>query len=317
MRLWSALGKTDPAHTKQFTRAGGFKGTAIKPMWANQRMTEFFGPCGIGWGMGEPQFNVVPALDELLVFCTVSLWYLDSGQRQAVYGVGGDKVVVKQSSGLRTDDEAFKKAYTDALGNAMKFVGVAADVHMGLFDDNKYVQQVREEFQEAARAEVEAEIERQKADPGGSPSPDVTWSYNSKSGLLFCCPRGVAERKKKQGGGGTYLAVALNGKVGAVDMLYYFHESYSKELLDAVGKVCKFRVDDEDEKYPKLTEILEIDGQKVAKPEGDPEVKARLLASNLGLSEGDLKVELTFACGDWAEVVNRLEARANQSEVTE
>ena len=62
MRIWEALGKTDPAHTKQFTRAGGFKGTAIKPMWANKQMTEFFGPCGIGWGMSEPAFSTLSLL---------------------------------------------------------------------------------------------------------------------------------------------------------------------------------------------------------------------------------------------------------------
>src|SRR5690554_2076086 len=31
--LWNRLGKTDPAHTKKFSRAGGFKGTAIKPIY--------------------------------------------------------------------------------------------------------------------------------------------------------------------------------------------------------------------------------------------------------------------------------------------
>ena len=36
------------------------------------------------------------------------------------------------------DDEAFKKAYTDALTNALKLLGVGADVHMGLWDGNKY-----------------------------------------------------------------------------------------------------------------------------------------------------------------------------------
>jgi hypothetical protein len=52
-KLWDNLGRTDPAHTKAFTRGGGFKGTAIKPMWSYRRMTEEFGPCGKGWGMGE------------------------------------------------------------------------------------------------------------------------------------------------------------------------------------------------------------------------------------------------------------------------
>lgn len=146
-RIWDKLGKTDPSQTKGFTRSGGFKGTAIKPIWCALKMTELFGPCGIGWGMTEPQFQVMPAVDEVMVYCTVGLWYSEEGvESKVVYGVGGDKVLVKQSSGLRSSDEAFKMAYTDALGNAMKFIGVAADIHMGLFDDNKYVQEMKEEF---------------------------------------------------------------------------------------------------------------------------------------------------------------------------
>jgi len=146
LRYWDQLGKTDPAHTKQFQRSGGFKGTAIKPMWCNLRMTEFFGPCGVGWGPDKPEYQIVPAEDEILVFCTVGLWYMDGDKKAQVYGVGGDKAVIKGSNGTRSSDEAFKAAYTDALGNAMKFIGVAADVHMGLFDDNKYVQEMNNEF---------------------------------------------------------------------------------------------------------------------------------------------------------------------------
>jgi hypothetical protein len=146
LRIWSALGKTDPTHTKQFSRAGGFKGTAIKPIWITQRLTEQFGPCGEGWGFEKPEFQLVPALEELMVYCTVTAWYAGETAKQFVYGVGGDKVITKFSSGLKTDDEAFKKAFTDALGNAFKFIGVGADVHMGLFDDSKYVREVAEEF---------------------------------------------------------------------------------------------------------------------------------------------------------------------------
>ncbi|MBX5089390.1 hypothetical protein [Rhizobium lentis] len=144
--LWDKLGRTDPSHTKQFTRAGGFKGTAIKPMWSYRRMTEEFGPCGTGWGVCEPKFDVVPAGDETLVYCTVSIWY--EKRDQTAFGVGGDKVVSKTSSGIRSDDEAFKKAYTDAVTNAMKMIGVGADVHMGMFDDNKYVNTIAKEFEE-------------------------------------------------------------------------------------------------------------------------------------------------------------------------
>lgn len=146
LRIWTALGKTDPSHTKQFSRAGGFKGTAIKPIWITQRLTELFGPCGIGWGFERPEFQVIPTATDTLVYCTATAWFMDGGKQHFVYGVGGDKVVAQRQSGAFCDDEAFKKAFTDALGNAFKFVGVGADVHMGLFDDSKYVREMEQEF---------------------------------------------------------------------------------------------------------------------------------------------------------------------------
>jgi hypothetical protein len=151
-RIWDALGKTDPAQTKPFQRAGGFSGTAVKPMWSFKRMTEHFGPCGIGWGTEAPSFQVERAGEEMMVFCTAGIWYVENDKRSMpVYGVGGDKFYISGSKGFRSSDEAFKAAYTDALGNAMKLIGVAADVHMGLFDDNKYVREVAETFRPQTR----------------------------------------------------------------------------------------------------------------------------------------------------------------------
>lgn len=157
--LWDNLGRTDPKHTQKFKRSGGFEGTAIKPMFSYRRMTEEFGPCGKGWGVGEPAFQVVPGDNrEVLVYCTVSIWYRHEEAEARVYGVGGDKVVThikaneKYSRPERweSDDEAFKKAFTDAVTNALKLIGVGADVHMGMFDDNKYVNTMRDEFAEPA-----------------------------------------------------------------------------------------------------------------------------------------------------------------------
>lgn len=143
--LWDALGKTDPKHTKGFKRGGGFSGTAIKPMWVYRRLTEQFGPVGKGWGHSKPSYEVVSGADgEVLVYCTVECWHGD--RASSFYGVGGDKVVAKRGSGLFNNDEAFKSAFTDAVMNAFKSVGVAADVHMGLFDDDKYVAEMEREF---------------------------------------------------------------------------------------------------------------------------------------------------------------------------
>ncbi len=173
-RLWDILGRTDPSQTKQFSRSGGFKGTAIKPMWSYRRMTEEFGPCGFGWGVGEPVFQVVPGSDsEMLVYCTASVWYRHEDKDCRVYGVGGDKVVNKFSSGLKSDDEAFKKAFTDAVTNALKLIGVGADVHMGMFDDNKYVNTMRDEF-------AEAPAEKPKRQVGVNPQTGMATAHALK-----------------------------------------------------------------------------------------------------------------------------------------
>lgn len=147
LRIWSQLATTDPAQTKEFQRPGGFRGTAIKPMYAVKKMTEVFGPCGQGWGADEPKFEIVGDA----VFCTIGLWWsAHEGASRRVYGVGGDLIVKRPRAGEPYhDDEAFKKAYTDALTNAMKHLGMSADVHLGEFDGCKYTASARQKPQDA------------------------------------------------------------------------------------------------------------------------------------------------------------------------
>jgi hypothetical protein len=145
LNLWDQLRRVPKEHLKGFKRGGGFTGTAIKPMWTFHRVTEVLGPVGKGWNIGEPVFETVAGKDgEIMVFCTVNVLTPEGG---CFFGVGGDKVVKYIKADERynrperweNDDEAFKKAYTDALTNALKLLGAGADVHMGLWDGNKYV----------------------------------------------------------------------------------------------------------------------------------------------------------------------------------
>lgn len=198
--IWDRLGKTDPAHVKGFKRAGGFSGTAIKPMWSFRRMTEEFGACGKGWGINEPSFQTVPGVEgEVLVYCTVSVWH---GQREnTVFGVGGDKAVTKNKYGLASDDEAFKKAFTDAITNALKLIGVGADVHMGLFDDSKYVNAMRDEFsaprpRQEMQAAVRGDISEDEAGFIGS-----TYDFPGDMPALNQRPKSSAQLKREDAWG--------------------------------------------------------------------------------------------------------------------
>ena len=83
--LWNQLCRVPPEHLKSFTRAGGFKGTAIKPMWSIHRMTEIFGPCGQGWGIEQPQFEPITAGEDWQIYQAKeamrhrerAVWYLE------------------------------------------------------------------------------------------------------------------------------------------------------------------------------------------------------------------------------------------------
>lgn len=136
MRFWNKLANVPKEHLKSFSKAGGFRGTDIKPQWRIQVMTDVFGPCGIGWGMTKPEFT----MQGPNCHCTVGVWITDeNGTRsEPVWGVGGT------ASG-RSDDELFKMSYTDALGNALVKIGVASDIYMGYFDGSKYVRQTTDE----------------------------------------------------------------------------------------------------------------------------------------------------------------------------
>ena len=154
-RIWDVLFKTDPVHTKQFSRAGGFKGTAISPMWAVQRMTELFGPIGDGWGVEVRKTEVIqsPHTPEALVFCLVAVWYRESPKEDLKYvgpQWGGDRVFSTRKDGsIVADDEAFKKAATDGMSKCLSYLGLGADVHLGLYDDSKYVNAIGEQFDKA------------------------------------------------------------------------------------------------------------------------------------------------------------------------
>jgi len=159
------------------------------------------------------------------------------------------------------------------------------------------------------------EVERQKAAPASVP-PELDWEYNPSSGVMMSRIVTVAQRKTKKGS--DYLTIGLSGTIEGSSIATYFHASHQDELLAAKGKVCKFGGVTVDGKFVNIAEVLEIDGQTVAKPEpeADPEVKARLLASTLEMTEGDLKALLTMSGGEWAEVLSRIEQFAAEREVT-
>lgn len=155
LKLWDAVSRTDPASTKNFSRSGGFKGTAISPMYLIHKATSLWGPMGEKWGVRIVSDKVIdggPLIHETLG--VVGCERVHQVQIELIYPAGtvpafGQTIMVgKNKYGFFTDEDAPKKSLTDALTKALSWLGFSSDVHMGRFDDVKYVEAVRKEIAE-------------------------------------------------------------------------------------------------------------------------------------------------------------------------
>ena len=191
LSLWESVQKTDPIFTKEFSGKGGFSGTAISPMWLIRRATEVWGPMGDKWGISILSENVLDGIggDKLHVVCA-QIWYPGSNNTRGTIPCYGQT----QLCGMRKDgkpyldEEAPKKSLTDALTKGLSWLGFAADVHMGLFDDVKYVAQVKQEF-DAAEA---AKQQRAQHDAKEKAGADNGLAEKSFGVLESVAPQGMA-----------------------------------------------------------------------------------------------------------------------------
>jgi uncharacterized short protein YbdD (DUF466 family) len=143
MKIWETLSKTNPNYTRTAPSSYGKRITTIDPMYQIQMMTDLFGPVGIGW-----KYKVDYKYIDGLVFAEVTIKYFTDEWHE--YGpVCSVQNLSKKNGNL--DDEAPKKAMTDAMTKAFSHLGMSADVFLGKFDDSKYVEQMKQEFSQTKK----------------------------------------------------------------------------------------------------------------------------------------------------------------------
>lgn len=134
---------------------GALKGKSdINPQWRYEALTNEFGLCGIGWKYEVIDTKTIPVQQtgELMVFISINL-YIKNGEEWSapIPGNGGDFLIIKDKNGIHGNDEAMKMAITDALGNAAKLIGVAANVYRGKMD-SKYSRPAAQGYSVAKQA---------------------------------------------------------------------------------------------------------------------------------------------------------------------
>lgn len=133
LRYFSRVAEV-PENAKKPIKGGRLEGfTDINPMWRIQMLTEMFGAAGEGWTTQNVRYSTYEnaQLKTVAVLCELELVFrLEDGTwSKPVYGVGGNTLVASERGGVRMDDDAWKKAYTDALSIACKALGFGANVY--------------------------------------------------------------------------------------------------------------------------------------------------------------------------------------------
>ena len=151
-----------PKEAKKEIEAGRLKGkNDINPMWRIKKLTEVFGPAGFGcYTEIVRTWTEASESGEMAVFVDIHLFVKKDGEwSKPIYGNGGNRLVAnekKYENGQQVyvpflDDDAYKKAYTDAISVAAKALGIGADVYFEK-DVTKYDSQPQAVQQQAQPA---------------------------------------------------------------------------------------------------------------------------------------------------------------------
>lgn len=142
LTLWNKVEKTNPNYTKN-AKVGGMKITSIAPQYQIMQVTEQFGVYGETWGFKniELSYDLVEKFN-MVVF--KGTFFFPAGEFEIINSC---KLYMDRNLTM-VDDNFAKKIETDSLTKAISKLGFNADIFLGKFDDQRYLDEVTQEFKE-------------------------------------------------------------------------------------------------------------------------------------------------------------------------
>lgn len=156
MWLWNQVCFTDPDTTKKVqVSKKSRKFTSIDAQIQFKRATELWGPYGGLWGLVTCVFSEIKDGNGNTVELALDAMFYYPGEHAA------NNFSISTDIGFRPNGDSRKKLMTDATTKALSKLGFNSDVFEGLFDDNKYVAEMRRKF---AKKKAEDIMNQKKAD---------------------------------------------------------------------------------------------------------------------------------------------------------
>lgn len=134
LKLWESVKEPDRDFVKKVNMRGGF--TSVSPQYIIKLATNHLGIYGAGFGLSESSFDYSLLESHRVAIHTAVFFYMMDGERFSFPITNSIEVVTRNG---HVDTDYAKKAETNTLCKALSKLGFAADVYMGLFEDENYV----------------------------------------------------------------------------------------------------------------------------------------------------------------------------------
>ena len=157
--LWDRVKTPEIKYTKKVSMRGGF--TATSPQYLIKLATREFGSYGKGFGLSESAFDYSLLEAYRVAIHNAKFFYCVDGERYEFVITNTVEMVTKNGF---VDTDFAKKAETNTLCKALSKIGFAADIYMGMFEDQEYIHNLASEQAINNAADKDTERAKQAAD---------------------------------------------------------------------------------------------------------------------------------------------------------
>ncbi len=140
LSLWNRVQETDPNYTKA-ANVKGNRITSISPQFQILNVTKEFGIYGMTWGLKDMKYDYTLVDSHGLVIYVATFFY-PNGE----FKINNSISLYIDNARTKVDDNFAKKLETDTLTKAISKLGFNADIFMGKFDDQRYLEDVKKKY---------------------------------------------------------------------------------------------------------------------------------------------------------------------------
>ena len=258
MELWNKVCRTNPDDT-QPVKKGSRQFTSICSQSQIKAATEQFGVYGRTWGLRNIRRDFESMKDYEIAIFSAEFFFPDGSFEIST----SLPVWISKPKGI-IDNDICKKSETDLLTKALSKIGFNADVFMGLFDDNRYVSEMREEFRNSGSQDNRSHQPRknpqgrrnqsygnqQVTHQNNHPHGNNGYSQDNQQNAGYAFqhpPANQPQQAKPQGGGGSVPPVITPAQVAnlrnAMRMANITEEQFCRTArIQQIGQMTQDRL---------------------------------------------------------------------------